>query len=90
MAKVIYLDVATDLTYDDEALEYISGDEVLNGINTAAEELKISAGAIAGALAEERMDYGFMQHRVDDYARYGAPLTAEQITTLSSNPEPEN
>jgi hypothetical protein len=52
MATVQYSRGAPNQTYDSEALAYISGDDVKRGILNAAETLKISAGAIAGAMAE--------------------------------------
>jgi hypothetical protein len=87
---VKYLGFATNQTYDDDALGYVSGDEVKGGIIEAA-QWTVSAGAIAGAMAEERMDYGVMQHTVDHYAQYGSQLTPEQIAILTStNPPPSD
>jgi len=53
MATVQYLEFATNQTYDNDALGYINGEQVKGGIIEAA-KWTVSAGAIAGAMAEER------------------------------------
>ncbi len=80
MGQVHYLTEATNLKYSADALGYIGGKKVKEGITLAAETLHISAGAIAGAMAEERMSYDLMQQLLDDYARYGRKLTAEELS----------
>jgi len=88
MATVQYLTGATNQTYDSDALGYISGDQVKGGIIEAA-KWTVSAGAIAGALAEERMDYGWKQQLVDQYAQFGRPLTEEELDRVISSSQPD-
>ena len=83
MTTMEFLLDATNQTYNSEALGYVAG--LKNGIIDAAQILGISAGAIAGAMAEERMDYGVKQQAVDHYAEYGLPLTALDIITDSGS-----
>jgi hypothetical protein len=81
MTTMKFLLDATNQTYSADALGYIAGLEE-DGINKAAQTLGISAGAIAGAMAEERMDYGWLhpkQMLADHFAEYGTPLDEEEL-----------
>lgn len=67
MGKVVYLSSAVSEAYSKNALDYIRrfGGE----INSVAQAAKISAGAIAGAMAEENTAYGFGDIALDKYAK---------------------
>ena len=67
MGKVVYLSGAVSEAYSRNALDYIRkfGGE----INSVAQAAKISAGAIAGAMAEENTAYGFGDIALDKYAK---------------------
>ena len=57
MGKVVYLSGAVNETYSKNAFDYI---KFFQGqINSIAQTIGISAGAIAGAMAEENTAYGF-------------------------------
>ncbi|MDL2322070.1 hypothetical protein LJC47_07000, partial [Desulfosarcina sp. OttesenSCG-928-B08] len=94
--RVLYLTEATNQTYDSDALGYISGEAIKSALFDAQAALKegdkitVSAGAIAGAMAEERMSYDLKQQIVDIYAQYGRRLTAVEIDSIkSSSTEPD-
>ena len=67
MGKVVYLSGAVSEAYSRNALDYIRkfGGE----INSVAQAAKISAGAIAGAMAEENTAYGFGDIALDKHAK---------------------
>ena len=69
MTTVTYLSGASNETYSGGAFNYIAAR--IDGINDAANALGISAGAIAGAMAEENTAYGFLDTVLDKYARSG-------------------
>ncbi|MDL2275705.1 hypothetical protein LJC22_06230, partial [Desulfosarcina sp. OttesenSCG-928-G10] len=82
MKRVVCLSEATDQVYDSDALEYISVNKlaILSVEKVLMEEgaLTVSAGAIAGAMAEEQMAYDWLQKETDRYAQYGHIMTEEE------------
>ncbi len=69
MGKVVYLSSAVNETYSKNAFDYI---KFFQGqINSIAQTIGISAGAIAGAMAEENTAYGFGDIALDKYAISG-------------------
>jgi len=82
MANITYLKEATNETYNDSAFQYIfnrSGD-----IKDVAAALNISAGAIAGAMAEENTAYGFDDNLLDVYAKSGIDPTTAADSLLAA------
>lgn len=78
MATVIYLSTATNEIYSDGALSYI--EDRKKDITDAASIIGISAGAIAGAMAEEDTAFGFTDKILDLYARSGMDPTEAALT----------
>lgn len=73
MTSVYYLTAATNENYSSEALDYIKrfDSDILDVSNI----LGISAGALAGAMAEERQAYGNLDEFLDIYAKSGIDPT---------------
>lgn len=71
MTTVTYLKDAANETYSDDAFKYISTPRVKDSIFGASAILGISAGAIAGAMAEENTSYGFLDGTLDKYTKSG-------------------
>ncbi|MFT3960568.1 calcium-binding protein [Propionivibrio sp.] len=69
MGTVTYLSSATNETYSEEAFGFIS--TAKDYIRNAADALGISAGAIAGAMAEENTAYDWKDKALDLYAKSG-------------------
>lgn len=67
MATVTYLTGAANETYKDEAFGYIK--RLSGKINEAADAVGISAGAIAGAMAEENHGYDSKDEILDLYTK---------------------
>ena len=88
--NVSYLLAATNQTYRSEALRYIE-DQAIQ-INRAAGNIGVSAGAIAGAMAEESHSYfdnTWLQDALDRYALSGiSPSVASVslVTALTAGP----
>ncbi len=86
MLNVTYVNSATNQTYDPYAFDWIKTTEQKNAILYTASKLGVSAGAIAGAMAEEctsvRADL-VKQTMLDDYALkhlgYGSPRTHQEF-----------
>nr|WP_320113874.1 hypothetical protein [uncultured Desulfuromonas sp.] len=79
MATITYLNGATNETYSDAAFDFI--DAAKETINSTASILGISAGAIAGAMAEENTAYNWEDEALDIYAKSGLD-PAVAIATL--------
>jgi hypothetical protein len=62
----IYLSSSTNETYSSEAFDYLSIQEGF--IDHASYSVDISAGAIAGAMAEENTAYDWKDQVLDRYA----------------------
>jgi len=75
MATVTYLNGATNETYSAGAFDYVRTLKIK--INETARILGISAGAIAGAMAEENSAYDFSDEALDKYARSGLDVALE-------------
>lgn len=76
MTSISYFTSTSREKYSTQALDYI-GNEALQKLNisNAADKIGISAGAIAGAMAEENNDYWLrltVNQLSDDYALSGA------------------
>ncbi len=72
---VTYFTNATNETYSDESLDYITGFEsIINNISTI---LGVSAGAIAGAIAEENTAYSYGDQALDLYAK--SSIDADEV-----------
>jgi len=82
MANVTYLISASNETYGTSALGYIRAQA--KSINDAANMIGISAGAIAGAMAEENHAYGYSDKVLDLYARSGIDPTAAAVTLVAA------
>ena len=77
MATFTYLNGATNETYSLQAFSYISNQRIKKSIISTSNILGISAGAIAGAMAEENTAYDFVDEVLDAYAKSGFdPLVA--------------
>lgn len=75
MATFTYLNGATNETYSTQAFDFIKRAE--NSIKDTATVTGISAGAMAGAMAEENTAYDFVDEVLDAYAKSGFdPLVA--------------
>lgn len=66
---VMYLVGATNENYGTDAIAYVG--QFAETINEVAAQLGISAGAVAGAMAEERQAYDSMDSTLDKYAQSG-------------------
>ncbi|MCO2921469.1 hypothetical protein FA256_33990, partial [Pseudomonas aeruginosa] len=69
-----YLSSSSDSIYSPNSLGWISSKDQLDAIKLTASALKISAAAIAGAMAEESNSYfqsEIFQKLLDDYAISG-------------------
>jgi hypothetical protein len=67
MADVTYLTAAANETYKDEVFDYIRARR--EDIKNAADAVGISAGAIAGAMAEENHAYDYLDYVLDLYTK---------------------
>ena len=82
MAKLRYMYSATNETYKDSAFAYISQERARASISLTSTILGISAGAIAGAMAEENTAYDWSDEAFDIYARSGMDPTEAAVTLL--------
>ena len=80
MAKLRYMYSATNETYKDSAFTFIK--DAKKAIDFAAQTTGISAGAIAGAMAEENTAYDWSDEAFDIYARSGMDPTEAAVTLL--------
>ncbi len=86
MAAVTYLDEAATDQYDSVAFDYIQSLINAPAIRDTAAILGISAGAIAGAMAEENHSYiddQWLNDRLDDYGLSGIdPVTFAALAVV--------
>ena len=79
MATARYLTNASNETYSSEAFEYVQ--RFSADFTEISAAIEVSAGAIAGAMAEENTAYNFLDEGLDIYAKSAAdPILA--ATTL--------
>lgn len=80
MATITYLNSATNETYSEEAFGYISNPRVRDSIISTSATLGISAGAIAGAMAEENTAYDWKDGNSGD-GNSGDSIPISKITS---------
>ncbi|AVD70223.1 hypothetical protein CAY53_00950 [Desulfobulbus oralis] len=87
MAKLRYMYSATNETYKDSAFTFIR--DAKEAIDFAAQTTGISAGAIAGAMAEENTAYDWKDDLLDRYAksRMLSSLGAATLPLVMDGPE---
>lgn len=78
MANITYLKNATEEKYNESALQYIS--ERSSDVIETARILGISAGAIAGAMAEENTAYDNYDYALDLYAKSDIDPVVASVT----------